>query len=213
MTTAGELNLSRIYLRCVKCGDGSYAADDRLGIGGRYSCGVQRLACLAASSWSYDISSDRLAELCGIRIGDSAIREIAQQHGAAMNAWQNADPEGCREFREAEGDIECTTDGTCVNTTGGWREMPPRRFDSAKFRLCCTVIQTANGKRSETGDAGWASSRSDNRARPPLLNSGVTGHCRLPNHASRSLRSNAVIVSAVAGNSGLGGWEFSTHPS
>jgi len=123
MTTAGELNLSRIYLRCVKCGDGSYAADDRLGIGGRYSCGVQRLACLAASSWSYDISADRLAELCGIRIGDSAIREIAQQHGAAMNAWQNADPEGCREFREAEGEIEFTTDGTSVNTTGGWREM------------------------------------------------------------------------------------------
>jgi len=123
MTTAGELHLSRIYLRCVKCSDGSYAADDRLGIGGRYSSGVQRLACLAASSWSYDISSDRLAELCGIRIGDGAIREIAQQHGAAMNAWQNAEPEGCREFREAEGDIEFTTDGTSVNTTGGWREM------------------------------------------------------------------------------------------
>ena len=97
MTTAGQLKLSRIYLRCVKCGDAGYAADDRLGIRGRYSVGAQRLACLAASSWSYDISSDRLAELCGICIGDNAIREIASQHGAAMNAWQNADPQACRD--------------------------------------------------------------------------------------------------------------------
>jgi len=71
LTTAGQLKLSRIDLRCVKCGDAGYAADDRLGIRGRYRSGAQRLACLAASSWSYDISSDRLAELCGIRIGDT----------------------------------------------------------------------------------------------------------------------------------------------
>ena len=123
MTTAGELELSRIYFRCVKCGDGGYAADERLGIGGRYSYGVQRLACLAAASWSYDISSDRLAEFCGIRIGDTTIREIADRHGTAMNAWQHTDPQAAREFRAAAGDIEFTTDGTCVNTTGGWREM------------------------------------------------------------------------------------------
>jgi len=123
MTTAGEMKLSRVYFRCVKCGDGGYAADDRLGVDGRYSAGAQRLACLAASSWSYDISSARLAELCGIRIGDNTIREIAQQHGSAMNAWQNSDPQACREFREADGETEFTTDGTSVNTTNGWREI------------------------------------------------------------------------------------------
>ncbi len=123
MSTAGELKLSRIYFRCVKCGDAGYATDDRLGIQGRYSAGAQRLACLAASSWSYDVSSDRLAELCGICIGDNAIREIASRHGAAMSAWQNSDPQACREFRDAEGNIEFTTDGASVNTTGGWREM------------------------------------------------------------------------------------------
>ncbi len=123
MTTAGEMKLARIYFRCVKCGNSGYAADERLGIQGRYRAGAQRLACLAASSWSYDISSDRLAELCGICIGDNAIREIAQQHGAAMNAWQNSDPQACREFRDAKGDIEFTTDGASVNTTNGWREM------------------------------------------------------------------------------------------
>ena len=40
-----------------------------------------------------------------------------------MRAWQREDPEAARPFREAEGDVEFQTDGTCVNTTGGWREV------------------------------------------------------------------------------------------
>ena len=83
---------------------------------------IDRLVCLAAASWSYDVSSDRLEEFCGLKIGDTAIREISQRRGAAMNAWQNSDPEACREFRESEGEVEFTTDGTSVNTTEGWRE-------------------------------------------------------------------------------------------
>ena len=33
------------------------------------------------------------------------------------------DPEASRPFRRAGGDVEFQTDGTCVNTTGGWREV------------------------------------------------------------------------------------------
>jgi hypothetical protein len=40
-----------------------------------------------------------------------------------MRAWQRDDPEASRPFREAGGDVEFQTDGTCVNTTGGWREV------------------------------------------------------------------------------------------
>ena len=123
MSTPGELRLSRIYLKCARCAVGGYAADSRLGIDGRYSVGTQRLASLAAASWSYDISSERLEELCGLQMSDNTIRDIAQRHGAAMNAWQNSDPQACREFREADGQIEFTTDGTSVNTKESWREM------------------------------------------------------------------------------------------
>jgi hypothetical protein len=107
----------------VKCQDGGFAADGRLGVDGRYSVDVQRLVSLAGASWSYDISAQRLEELCGIRISENTVREIAQAHGAAMNAWQNTAPEAAQEFRGADGDTEFTTDGTSVNTFDGWREM------------------------------------------------------------------------------------------
>ena len=90
MTSSGEVCLSRVYFRCVACGNGGFAADGRLGIHGRYSVEAERLVCLAAASWSYDVSSDRLEEFCGLKIGDTAIREISQRRGAAMNAWQGS---------------------------------------------------------------------------------------------------------------------------
>lgn len=107
----------------MRCQAGGYLADERLGLAGRYSPNAQRLICLAAGSWSYDISSERLEELCGLKVSDTTIREVAQQHGAQANVWLRTEPAAVQEFREAEGDVEFTTDGTCVNTTEGWREM------------------------------------------------------------------------------------------
>ena len=101
-----------------KC-EAGFVADERLGIDGHYSIGAQRMAALAGGSWSHQVASDRLDELCGMRMCANTIREIAQKHGAAMDAWQNSDPEACREFRETVGQTEFTTDGTCVNTLTG----------------------------------------------------------------------------------------------
>ncbi len=123
MTPAGEVRVSRVYFRCSACTEGNYVLDERLGIDGRYSPHVQRMICLSAASWSFDMASDRLAELCGVRVCNTTIRNIAQRHGAAMLTWQREDAEAVREFREATGEVEFTTDGTCVNTTDGWREM------------------------------------------------------------------------------------------
>jgi hypothetical protein len=102
---------------------GGCALDERLGVEGRYSREAQRLICLAATSWSYDISSDRLEEFCGLSVSDTTIREVAQEHGAKANEWLRTEPVAVQEFREAQGDIEFTADGTCVNTREGWREM------------------------------------------------------------------------------------------
>lgn len=123
VTSAGELKHLRIYFRCVKCADGGYVADRRLSLDGRYSPNVQRLAALAAASWSNDIASRRLSELCGLQNSENTIRKIAQAHGAAMNAWQKPVPSASLDFRKARGQAEFSTDGTSVNTTEGWREM------------------------------------------------------------------------------------------
>lgn len=40
-----------------------------------------------------------------------------------MGRWQRKDAVANAEFIESEGNVEFTTDGTCVNTTDGWREM------------------------------------------------------------------------------------------
>lgn len=40
-----------------------------------------------------------------------------------MRDWQRDDPKASEGFRGADGDVEFQTDGTCVNTTEGWREM------------------------------------------------------------------------------------------
>jgi len=123
MTSAGEVRLSRVYFGCVRCRTGGFVLDERLGISGRFSPNAERLRCLAAASWSYDVSSERLAEFCGLSISDTAIRGHAQQRGADMLEWQRTGLAAVAEFRDAPGAAEFTSDGTCVNTMDGWREM------------------------------------------------------------------------------------------
>jgi hypothetical protein len=123
MTSAGAVRLSRVYFCCVRCRTGGYVLDERLGISGRYSPNAERLMCLAAASWSYDVSSERLKEFCGLSISDAAIREHAQQRGADMLEWQRTELAAVAEFRDAAGAVEFTSDGTSVNTRDGWREM------------------------------------------------------------------------------------------
>ena len=40
-----------------------------------------------------------------------------------MERWQKTDPLSTLEFQASEGELEFTTDGTMVNTLGGWREV------------------------------------------------------------------------------------------
>ncbi|MGE0376740.1 MAG: hypothetical protein AB7Q45_15120 [Planctomycetaceae bacterium] len=77
------------------------------------------------------MASARLEELCGLSVSDTTIRDVSQRHGAAANEWLRSEPQAVQEFRKATGDVEFTTDGTCVNTTAGWREMPPRAVCSS----------------------------------------------------------------------------------
>ena len=143
LTHAGEITVVRVDWHCSKCQVGSYPVDDRIGIEGRYSPQAQRLMCLAAGSWSYDVSSDRLQEFCGLWISDTTIREVAQEHGSKANEWLRTEPAAVKEFREAVGVTEFTTDGTSVNTREGWREVKVGIFVKRKLGQAATPDEWA----------------------------------------------------------------------
>jgi len=113
----------RRYRACPACGAGCHPRDGWLGLEGFLSRQAQRLARLAAASWSFDRASALLEEFCGLRVSDTTIRACAVATGGRMRQWQRADPAAARAFAAAAGDIEFSTDGTSVNTLRGWREM------------------------------------------------------------------------------------------
>ena len=141
LTQAGEIDVSRVDFRCARCRTGGLLVDQRLGIDGRYSPQAQRLICLAGGSWSYDLASQRLAEFCGLSVSDTTIREQTQAHGARANQWLREEPAAAKEFRQATGDVEFTTDGASVNTTDGWREMQLGMFSQREHGAAATPAE------------------------------------------------------------------------
>ena len=117
------MTLRRVYFTCRRCGPHAHPLDERLGVDGLVSPHAQRLLCLAGAERSFERAARMLRELAGLDVCDNTVRKACDRHGGLMRAWQRDDPEAARPFREAEGDVEFQTDGTCVNTTGGWREV------------------------------------------------------------------------------------------
>ena len=117
------MTLSRVYFTCRLCGRHAHALDDRLGIDGFVSPHAQRLLCTLGADWSFARCARHLREVAGLCACDNTVRKVCDRHGGLIRAWQRDDPEAARPFREAGGDVEFPTDGTCVNTTGGWREV------------------------------------------------------------------------------------------
>ena len=123
LTAAGPVQLQRVYFVCRQCKLGAHPLDGRLGVTGSVSPQAQRLLCLAGASWSFDGGAKNLREFCGLSVSDNWIREVCQEQAARMEAWQKTAGEARLPFRQAQGDVEFTTDGTSVNTWAGWREM------------------------------------------------------------------------------------------
>jgi hypothetical protein len=123
VTSAGNVKLERQYTECLPCRNLSCVSDTRLGLDGRYTVGLRRLAVKAGTMCSFDLAAEHLEEFCGIKLSDNTIRDLCQKEAVPMGRWQRTNPAANVDFIAAEGDAEFTTDGTCVNTTDGWREM------------------------------------------------------------------------------------------
>lgn len=117
------MKLHRVYFVCRQCRLGGYPADEVLGVAGGRTTQAERLLCLAGGSWSFDRAAKLLLEFCGLRVSDNTIRATCQGRASQMADWQHTDAEAHAGFHQAEGEVEFETDGTCVNTREGWREV------------------------------------------------------------------------------------------
>lgn len=122
MTAAGRVTLPRRSLRCGGCGLTAHPLDDRLGLDGFLSPQATRLACLGAATWSFDVASDRLEELAGVRIDDETIRRHCHRASAELVKRRDAAPPK-EAFAAAKGEVEFLTDGVMAPTRDGWREL------------------------------------------------------------------------------------------
>lgn len=117
------MTLRRRYFTCRRCAEHAHPLDERLGVDGFVSPHAQRLLCLLGAEHSFERSARLLRAVAGLCVCDNTVRRLCDEHGGRMRAWQREAPDAARPFREATGDAEFQTDGTCVNTTGGWREV------------------------------------------------------------------------------------------
>jgi hypothetical protein len=80
------------------------------------------MLCLAGASWSFASASAYLGELCGLKTSAGTVRSVCQEEAPRIEAWQ-AHPAASQTYRQTPGNNEFQTDGTCINTTAGWKEM------------------------------------------------------------------------------------------
>jgi hypothetical protein len=119
----GEVPVQRRYYACRTCKKTQTPWDDWAGLRQHLTPHAYRLAVLAGSSWSFDMASDRLLEFCGIRLSDDTIRRVSNEAGEQARNWIESSPAAIQHVQEASGNGEFYTDGTCINTREGWREM------------------------------------------------------------------------------------------
>lgn len=116
------MKLCRVYFVCRSCREGRHAADRRVGVRGARTRQAERLLCLAGGSWSFAQASVYLEELSGLRVSANTVRSVCQGEASQIEVWQ-ATPTASEKYRKTPGIDEFETDGTCVNTSEGWKEM------------------------------------------------------------------------------------------
>jgi len=176
--------LRRVYFDCRLCAQGEYAADARLGVQGGQTRQARRLLCLAGTSWSFAASSQHLREFCGLDVSAGTVRNVCQAEAARVEQWQANVPAATAHFAKTTGEIEFFTDGTCVNTMHGWKEMRVGVFSKRPRGAAATPDQWDQRKLppSEARHAFAAIEPADSfAARWPLVASrlGIRGGGRL----------------------------------
>jgi len=117
------VKLSRVYWVCRRCRRGGHGVDRRLGLAGGRTRQAERMLCLAGASWSFVQASRYLDELAGLKVSAGTVRTVCQREAANVEAWQANSSAAGEKYRQTPGIDEFEVDGTCVNTSAGWKEM------------------------------------------------------------------------------------------
>jgi hypothetical protein len=85
---------------------------------------VQRHCCRLAADRSFASASEHLHEMLGVAICPETVRKVVEGHGQKMARFQSQDTVSEEAFRQAEGEVEFTTDAGKVNTREeGWKDL------------------------------------------------------------------------------------------
>jgi hypothetical protein len=117
--------IRRRYWQC-RCGTtaGVYAADEVLGLDGRYSRTLQKHACRLGADDSFATTREHLRELLGVNVSAETLRAMTEGHGQAMQRFQPHDKTTAQAFQKAAGEVEFAVDAGKVNTREeGWKDL------------------------------------------------------------------------------------------
>jgi hypothetical protein len=138
----GEIDLSRRYYKCGTCGASCLPLDQWSGLmAGMSTPAARRMLSLAGMSWSFDTASDRLFELCLLKVSNDTIRVVSEAEGKAAQQWIAKSDRPGELFKQGKGEQEFYTDGVTVNTTEGWRDLRLNVMDKRESALPATVDQ------------------------------------------------------------------------
>lgn len=124
------MNIQRRYYACRTCGQTYTPWDNWAGVGAiQVTEHARKLIVTVSTAWSFDNASEKLDEICSMRVSDDTIERVCQDEGERARKWlRGADErqggnELVKAFEQAAGEPEFYSDGLKINTTGGWREM------------------------------------------------------------------------------------------
>ena len=124
LTTVGEMRVGRRYYACAECGVTQTPLDAWAGIGSRMASEhARRVIVVAGSTWSFEQASAKLLELCRMRVSNDTIRAECDEEGERAGRWVRSEQVPLQSMAKAAGELEFSSDGMKINTTGGWAEM------------------------------------------------------------------------------------------
>jgi len=124
LSTIGPVQVPRRYYACRSCRAKQTPWDQWAGIDSiQVTPHARKMITTVATAWSFDRASEKLRDICHLRVSDDTIERICQSEGESARQWLRVSQPTAQAFAAAPGEPELYSDGLKVNTTEGWREM------------------------------------------------------------------------------------------